>query len=100
MKHMHLEGEVLQLRFDAPHSQPIGQRRKDVQRVLRGLPSGCCAHEVQVVRQHNEHGGHVLHGQQHGQELLVQRLGDAGLGLHKLPVDLHCSRKYLQLTIS
>ena len=100
MKHTHLEGEVLQLGFDAPHSQPIGQRRKDVQRILRGLLGGRRAHEVQVVRQHNEHGRHVLHGQQHGQEFLVQRLGDASLGLHQLPVDLQYKHKDFQLAIA
>ena len=96
----HLEGEVLQLSFDAPHSQPIGQRRKHIQRILGSLLGGRCAHEMQMVCQHDEHSRHVLHGKQHGQELLVQRLRDASLGLHQLSVDLHCRRKSLQLTVA
>ncbi len=72
------EGEVLQLPLELPHSQPVGQRRVDVQALARHLDAGL-ARQVGVEAQGlgargqtHQHDADVLdHRQQH----LAQHLG-------------------------
>ena len=71
------EGEVLQLPFDVPHPEPVGERRIDVERLLGHGSSPVLwkevhrAHVVQPVGELHQHYPDVLgHGDQHLADVL------------------------------
>ena len=82
------EAQILQFPLELPDAQPVGQGRKDVQRLacdpfaLVGRLAAQGAHVVQTIGQLDEHHARIFH---HGQEHLAQGLG-LGVGHARLGI--------------